>query len=104
MRYLLIEDKTNRYRIMKNHFKPNSPTDELRVTIKSRLLCYESSEKLYKCRDCGSVLTDSLEFLNSGSLIELYAPNDKRDWMFAYCELLTEYPEIENKKQISLET
>jgi hypothetical protein len=89
---------------MKANFnKKNVPDDEICVTIKSRLLCYENSEKLYKCRDCGAVLTDSMEYLNSGSLVELYEPNDKRDWIFAYCELLAKYPTIETMKNLDLE-
>ena len=87
---------------MSKYFNSKSTNEELRVTIKSRLLCYESSEKLYKCLDCGAALTDNLEYLNSRSLVELYEPNDKRDWVFAYCELLAKYPDIETKKQLSL--
>jgi hypothetical protein len=103
MRALLLEDKGKFLQNMKLHFKPNSPDDELAVNIKSRLLCYESSEKLFKCKDCGAVLTGTLEYLNSNSIIEVYEPNDKRDWVFAYCELLAKYPLIETKKPQTLE-
>ena len=103
MRALLHDDKNFMKDMKANFNRKNVQDEEICVTIKSRLLCYESSEKLYKCRDCGAVLTDSMEYLNSGSLVELYEPNDKRDWIFAYCELLAKYPTIEAKKNQNLE-
>jgi hypothetical protein len=70
----------------------------IRLTIKSRILCHEVSDKFNKCKNCQAVLTDSIDWEQSTDLVEYYEPNQKRELVFAYCELLRSHVELKPEK------
>ena len=46
------------------------------------------------------MLTDSIDFIDSLPLVELYEPSERIDLCFAYYELLSLFPKLNDKKEL----
>lgn len=74
--------------------------ETLRIKIKSRFLCYDQADQVYQCTRCRAVLTDSIDFIDSKPLVELYEPIERKDLGSAYYDLLVVFPKLNDKKEL----